>query len=79
MEYAIELLLPIALGFWAGMWLHQTFNASPLWIVLFCVLGMAAGIGLLYKRLIMTYSPKDPKTFKLPPPPTFVDDDPDDD
>ncbi len=50
MDYAIQLLIPILLGIFLGVWLHDTFDASPIWTVLFAIIGMFAGIGILYKR-----------------------------
>ncbi len=50
MDYAIQLLIPIMLGIFLGVWLHDTFDASPIWTVLFAIIGMFAGIGILYKR-----------------------------
>lgn len=52
MEYAGQLLIPIMLGLFLGQWLQNTFNMSPLITVLLAVLGMAAGMGLMYKRLM---------------------------
>ncbi len=33
-----------------GNWLSQTYGLSPIWTVLLGVLGLFAGIGILYKR-----------------------------
>ncbi|MBK8191332.1 MAG: AtpZ/AtpI family protein [Vampirovibrionales bacterium] len=62
MEYALQLLIPVGLGLWLGMWLHDQFGASSLWSVVLAALGMAAGIGILYKRSAMLYPRRDPKT-----------------
>ncbi len=53
MDYAIQLLIPILLGIFLGVWLHDTFDASPIWTVLFAILGMFGGIGILYKRSLV--------------------------
>jgi len=51
MEYAVQLLLPIIMGLALGRWLENTFQLSPLWTVGLAILGMVAGLGLMYKRL----------------------------
>jgi F0F1-type ATP synthase assembly protein I len=50
-DYAIQLLLPILGGLFLGMWLTGTFGVSPLWTIVLAILGMFAGIGIMYKRL----------------------------
>jgi F0F1-type ATP synthase assembly protein I len=64
MEYAIQLLIPILLGFLLGVWLHNQFGLSPVWSVIFAILGMFGGIGILYKRYLLAHPYRDPKTFK---------------
>lgn len=61
MEYAIQLLLPILGGLWLGDWLTKTYHLPALWTMVFAVLGMVAGLGILYKRATLT--PRSP----LPP------------
>lgn len=65
MEYALQLLLPIALALWLGSFLHL----PPGWMVLLVVLGMVAGIAMLYRRVLLKYPPRDPRTIRrrLPP------------
>lgn len=53
MEYAIQLLLPIIGGLWLGNWLSETFGLSPIWTVVLGVLGLAGGIGMMYKRFVL--------------------------
>lgn len=50
MEYAIQLFLPVIGGLLLGNWLSKTFGFSPIWTVLLGVLGLFAGIGILYKQ-----------------------------
>lgn len=53
MEYAIQLLLPILGGLLLGNWLTNTYGLSPIWTLVLAILGMLAGLGILYKRSIM--------------------------
>jgi hypothetical protein len=57
MEYAIQLLLPILGGLLLGSWLHRTFGLSDIWTMLLAVLGLAAGIAILYKKQMMGHNP----------------------
>lgn len=50
MEYAIQLLLPILGGLWLGNWLNQTYGIPSIWTLILAILGMMAGLGILYKR-----------------------------
>lgn len=50
MDYAIQLLLPVIGGLLLGQWLSRTYGVSPLWSVVLAILGMFAGIAILYKR-----------------------------
>lgn len=50
MDYALILLLPILGGLMLGHWLSQKFGISPVWSVVLGILGMFAGIGIMYKR-----------------------------
>lgn len=50
MEYAIQLFLPVIGGLWLGSWLTKTYGLSPIWTVLLGILGLAGGIGIMYKR-----------------------------
>lgn len=52
MEYAIQLFLPVIGGLLLGNWLSETYGLSPIWTVILGVLGLAGGIGVLYKRSI---------------------------
>ncbi len=50
MDYALILLLPILGGLLLGNWLSQRFGLSPIWSLALAILGMFAGIGIMYKR-----------------------------
>lgn len=50
MDYALILLLPILGGLLLGNWLSQRFGLSPIWSLVLAILGMFAGIGIMYKR-----------------------------
>lgn len=68
MEYAIQLLIPVIGGLMLGMWLTNTYHASPIWTVVLAILGMVAGIAVMYRRFSV---PQDGvATMKLPFPPT---------
>jgi Putative F0F1-ATPase subunit Ca2+/Mg2+ transporter len=64
MEYAIQLLLPILGGLWLGDWLTKTYHLPALWTMVFAVLGMVAGLGILYKRATLTPRPPLPPSLK---------------
>ena len=53
MEYAIQLFLPVIGGLWLGNWLSETYGFPPIWTVLLGVLGLFAGIAILYKRSVL--------------------------
>tara|TARA_B100000287_G_scaffold397351_1_gene413845 strand:+ start:601 stop:888 length:288 start_codon:yes stop_codon:yes gene_type:complete len=53
MDYAIQVLIPIALGLYIGIWMHQNWGASPIWTVVLAILGLFAGIGILYKKSLV--------------------------
>ncbi len=76
MEYALQLLIPILLGLFLGIWLNSQFGLSMIWAIVFAILGMVAGIGILYKRSLMNSSYTDPSDFKNKR--TFDDDDEED-
>jgi hypothetical protein len=65
-EYAIQLLLPILGGLLLGNWLHKTFGISQIWTMALAVLGMFAGIAILYKRQMMGDNPVPKISFTLP-------------
>ena len=67
MDYAIQLLLPIMGGLFLGLWLQENWGASPLWTVVLAILGMVAGIGIMYKRLMY---PSQPDSEAAPKPPS---------
>lgn len=52
MEYAIQILLPIGLGLLLGQWLTTHYGVSALWTVIFAIIGMFLGMGMLYKRAV---------------------------
>jgi F0F1-type ATP synthase assembly protein I len=53
MDYAFQLLFPILAGLFIGLWLHENFDASPLWAVGLAILGMVAGLAIMYKKLML--------------------------
>lgn len=53
MEYAIQILIPIAMGLVFGNWLTTQFGADPIWTVFLAVVGLFLGMGLLYKRVVV--------------------------
>jgi hypothetical protein len=61
MEYAIQLLLPILGGLYLGLWLHNRYGFSKLWIAGLAILGMVLGLGMMYKRLKYGDSYEPPK------------------
>jgi len=66
MEYAIQLLIPILLGLFLGYWLETRFGASPLWMVFLAIVGMVAGLMILYKRQNYPVSSEKPSTQQSP-------------
>lgn len=61
MEYALQLLLPILGGLLLGQWLHDRFGASSIWTVILAILGMVAGLGLIYKRQMLELAQQNQK------------------
>ena len=58
MEYAIQLLVPLLLGLWAGQALVQWLASKGLghydWItVLGCLVGFTMGLAMMYQRLVV--------------------------
>jgi F0F1-type ATP synthase assembly protein I len=51
MEYAIQLLLPVVGGLMLGMWLTKTYGIPQIWTVVLAILGMAAGLFMMYRRV----------------------------
>ena len=51
MEYAIQLLLPVVGGLMLGMWLTKTYGVPQIWTVVLAILGMAAGLFIMYRRV----------------------------
>jgi hypothetical protein len=74
MEYAIQLLIPVIGGLMLGMWLTNTYHASPIWTVVLAILGMVAGIAIMYRRFsvpqdgVTTMTPPFPPPKKITPP-----------
>ncbi|MBX2859847.1 MAG: AtpZ/AtpI family protein [Vampirovibrio sp.] len=56
MDSAIQLLVLTAGGLMLGVWLNQEFGLPPIWILVLAILGMVAGIGILYKNALMMTS-----------------------
>lgn len=52
MEYAIQLLVPIGLGLMLGQWLQKNVGLDAFWTVIFAIVGMFLGMGMLYKRAV---------------------------
>ncbi len=50
MDYAIELLIAVLLGLYAGHWLDTKTGKGPLFTLLGVIIGMTLGIGVIYKR-----------------------------
>ncbi|MEB3206657.1 MAG: AtpZ/AtpI family protein [Vampirovibrionales bacterium] len=65
MDYAIQLLIPVLGGLMLAIWMNQKGWLSPLWVPIFPVLGLALGIGVVAKRLLL--SPSEKKSY-LPDP-----------
>lgn len=63
MDYAIQMLIPVLGGLMLGVWLNKTYGLPQIWTVILAVLGMVAGIAIMYRRFSTT--PVDPKTIKL--------------
>jgi hypothetical protein len=68
-EYAIQLLLPILGGLWLGNWLTQRFHLPVIWTLVFAILGMLAGLGILYKRYTLEMMNRPPIIRKKQAPP----------
>lgn len=49
-EIAVKLLVPIVIGFFAGLYLDQKISTTPLIAIIFAVLGMFAGMYIVYKQ-----------------------------
>lgn len=56
MDYALQLLIPILLGLYAGQWLDAKTGKAPWFTLVGMILGMLLGFGILYKRV--TYGSK---------------------
>jgi len=67
MEYAIQLLIPVVGGLMLGMWLTNTYHASPIWTVVLAILGMVAGIGIMYRRFSVPQDGTSALNMPLPP------------
>jgi F0F1-type ATP synthase assembly protein I len=59
MEYAIQLLVPLMLGIFGGIWLDKVLHTAPLFTILGLICGMVLGIGVLYKRALMEQKQRD--------------------
>lgn len=58
MEYALQLLISLLLGIFAGQWLDAKLHTTPWMTLAGLFIGMILGFGILYKRAIA----------KIPPP-----------
>lgn len=52
MEYALQLLICLLLGFYIGQWLDAKTGAQPWFSLTGLLLGMVLGIGIMYKRAL---------------------------
>ena len=51
MEYAIELLIPVLMGLYGGMWMTEHWNVSPLVTPVLAIVGMVMGIAIMARRV----------------------------
>jgi F0F1-type ATP synthase assembly protein I len=58
LEYTLQLLIPILLGVLLGQWLHKTYGLPPVWIGILGILGLCAGVVIVYKNLTLTQKKK---------------------
>ncbi len=62
MDYALQLLLPMLLGFYLGHLLDERTGKGP-WFSLFgLICGIVLGIGSLYKRALSDQARRDAKS-----------------
>lgn len=52
MEYALQLLISLLLGFYVGQWLDAKTGKQPWFTLAGLLLGMILGIGMIYKRAV---------------------------
>lgn len=55
MDYALQILIPILIGLFAGHWLDRKTGYDPWFTLAGFLVGTVLGIGILYKRV--TYGP----------------------
>jgi F0F1-type ATP synthase assembly protein I len=63
MDYAIQLMIPLFAGLFLGLWLTKNYGISPLWTVLFAIIGFFLGVGVMMKRLVFTKPPLKTKAY----------------
>jgi len=49
-EIAVKLLIPIVIGFFVGLQIDKLVSTTPLIAIIMALLGMLAGIYLVYKQ-----------------------------
>jgi len=53
-QLGLVVVITILVGFGLGFWIDQKFNTSPTFVILFLVVGVAAGLYNAY-QMIMRY------------------------
>lgn len=51
MEYAIEMLIPVLMGLYVGMWMTDHWGAPSMVTPGLAILGMVAGIAIMARRV----------------------------
>lgn len=49
-EIAVKLLVPIVLGFFAGLYLDKILSTTPLIAIILAILGIFSGMYIIFKR-----------------------------
>jgi hypothetical protein len=62
MDYAMDMFIPIVGGLFLAQWLINQYHWPDITIVLFPVVGLFLGIGLLYKRQLTNSQAEQPDT-----------------
>lgn len=48
---ATDLLAGVCVGFFIGLYIDNIFETKPLWIIIFTILGMFAGMRNIYQEM----------------------------